>query len=368
MTHSNIYVDDLVVDESQSYADFIVRLDKPNTGTVTVDYSTYNGTATANGDFEASSGSLTFAAGETEKTVRITLLNDASPESLQNFFLRLTSPSANATVADEWGMASIVDNDAASGTPVASITDAVIDESAQTVSVTVILDKPSTGNVTLNVGSQNVIATDGGDFRSFPFGKVAFLPGEVAKTVVFGILNDTAAEGFESFDVVLSSPVGATIGDAISHVVIANSDAAPSALPSLTVADAAASETKGTIDFLVSLSAPSASQVTVNYSTSNGTSTSGGDFSSASGTLLFAPGDQQVGANHVNRRHRRGNHAGKLYAESQRRGQCHDCHRHGNRYHHRQRECRTGGADCNQRHRWPRRLERDRICRLFDRQ
>ncbi|WP_427501197.1 Calx-beta domain-containing protein [Methylomonas sp. MED-D] len=291
VTNSNIYVDDLVVDESQAYADFIVRLDKPNTGTVKVNYTTVGGTAGSGSDFDSQSGFLTFAAGETEKTVRVKLTNDVSPESLQNFFQDLYSPSANATIADERAIADIIDNDAASGTPIARITDAVVDESAQTVSVTVILDKPSTGNVTLNVGSQNVIATDGGDFRSFPFGKVAFLPGEVAKTVVFGILNDTAAEGFESFDVVLSSPIGATIGDAISHVVIANSDAAPAALPSITIAEAVALETKGTVDFLVSLSAPSASQVKVNYSTASSTATSGGDFSNASGTLVFAPGE-----------------------------------------------------------------------------
>ncbi|MEF8709214.1 MAG: Calx-beta domain-containing protein [Candidatus Accumulibacter propinquus] len=97
MSTSNISVDDIVVGESQTYADFLVRLDQPNTGTVKVNYQTYAGTANSS-DYVGQSGSLTFAAGEMVKTVRVTIANDTAVEPTENFTLYLSGASANATM------------------------------------------------------------------------------------------------------------------------------------------------------------------------------------------------------------------------------------------------------------------------------
>ena len=56
--------------------DFAVTLDRSSTGTVTVDYATADGTATAGDDYTATSGTLTFSAGETAKTVSVTVVDD----------------------------------------------------------------------------------------------------------------------------------------------------------------------------------------------------------------------------------------------------------------------------------------------------
>ncbi len=67
----------------------------------------------------------------------------------------------------------------------------------------------------------------------------------------------------------------------------------PPALPSLTVGDASVTEgNSGTQDlaFTVALSAQATTPVTVAYATGNGTATAGSDYTSASGTLTFAPG------------------------------------------------------------------------------
>ena len=63
------------------------------------------------------------------------------------------------------------------------------------------------------------------------------------------------------------------------------------ALPALSVADASASEGAGTMVFAVTLSPAGTEQVTVAYATSGGTATQGTDYTAASGTLTFAPGD-----------------------------------------------------------------------------
>ena len=291
VNNSNISVDDIVVDESQTYADFLVRLDAPNTGTVTVNYVTDTNTAIYNSDYMHTSGKLTFAPGEMVKTVRVTLLDGAIVESVENFVLNLSSPSANATIADASGLATVIDNDAPSGTPVATITDAIVDETDKTTTVTVILNKPSTGGVTFNVAGQNVTAGNNSDYRNLQLGTIAFAPGETAKTVTFGLLNDTKVEDAELFDVVLTSPVGATLGDARAHVVIAGNDKAGVASPTINVANVAASEDKGYIDFQVTLTAPSIGGARINYSTSAGTAVYNSDYIHTTGTLVFIPGE-----------------------------------------------------------------------------
>ncbi|MDT4330219.1 Calx-beta domain-containing protein [Methylomonas sp. MED-D] len=163
MAISMISVDDLFVDETNGNAVFTVRLDVANATTVTVNYSTSNGTATSGSDFTGVNGTLSFLAGELTKTVSVPIINDTALESLQNFFLRLTAPSANATVADEWGMASIVDNDAASGTPVVGINDFIVDEATKEAVFVITLDRPSTSVVTMNYATQNGSASAGSD-------------------------------------------------------------------------------------------------------------------------------------------------------------------------------------------------------------
>ncbi|MEQ1816047.1 MAG: Calx-beta domain-containing protein, partial [Nitrosomonas sp.] len=289
--NSRISVDDVVVDESQTYADFLVRLDAPNTAAVTVNYATSANTAAFNSDYLHLTGSLMFAPGEMVKTVRVSLLGGTTAEVVESFQLVLSSPSGNATIVDGSALATIIDNDAPSGTPVASITDAIVDEVDQTATVTVILNKPSTSGVTFDVAGQNVTAGNNSDFRNLQIGKIAFAPGETAKTVIFGLLNDTRIEESELFDVALTNPVGATLGDARAHAIIAGNDNAAVASPVLHLANVVASEDKGYIDFLVTLAAPSSAGASINYSTSAGTAIFNSDYIHTTGTLAFIPGE-----------------------------------------------------------------------------
>jgi hypothetical protein len=106
---SHIIVDDITVGESDAYADFLVRLDAPNTGVVTVNYTTGNSTAANGGDYVGQSGFLTFNPGETVKTVRVSLISDTTVEPNETFNFYLTSPSANASCHLAIGMTFICD-------------------------------------------------------------------------------------------------------------------------------------------------------------------------------------------------------------------------------------------------------------------
>ena len=60
-------------------------------GTVSVDWSTREGTATAGADYTADSGTLTFGTGEKTKTVRITVLDDAHDDDGETLELVLSN-------------------------------------------------------------------------------------------------------------------------------------------------------------------------------------------------------------------------------------------------------------------------------------
>ena len=78
--------------------------------TVTVDWETAPGTATAGVDYTAASGTLTFGPGETRKTVRIAVLDDTQVESDETLTLRLSNASG-ATIADDQATGTVTDGD-----------------------------------------------------------------------------------------------------------------------------------------------------------------------------------------------------------------------------------------------------------------
>jgi hypothetical protein len=81
---------------------------------VTVGYVTANGTATAPADYTATSGTLTFAPGETAKTVTVAVVGDTVFEGDETFTLVLSSPVNGALGAgQEHASATISDDDAA---------------------------------------------------------------------------------------------------------------------------------------------------------------------------------------------------------------------------------------------------------------
>ena len=72
--------------------DFAVTLNRAASHEVSVDYATADETATAGADYTATSGTLTFAAGETAKTVKVPVLDDAVDEGKEVMRLLHSNP------------------------------------------------------------------------------------------------------------------------------------------------------------------------------------------------------------------------------------------------------------------------------------
>ena len=107
-------VADAEVDEASGVTlDFAVTLSRALTETVTVGYRTVDGSASAGADYTNTTGTLTFAAGETSKTVSVPVLDDEHDEGSETMTLRLRNPSpARVKLADGEATGTINNTDA----------------------------------------------------------------------------------------------------------------------------------------------------------------------------------------------------------------------------------------------------------------
>jgi Zn-dependent metalloprotease len=92
-----------------------VSLSSPETAPVTVDFATADNTATvANNDYVAVSGTLTFAPGQTTRTVTVSAVGDTTLEPSESFFVNLTNASG-AGIGDGQGAVTIINDDGGTG-------------------------------------------------------------------------------------------------------------------------------------------------------------------------------------------------------------------------------------------------------------
>lgn len=211
-----------------SNATFTVTLSPAAAGPVTVSYATANGTATAGSDFTAATGTLTFAAGETTKTINVSVSGDTSVEPDETFTIMLSAPTG-ATLADASGQGTITNDDVTPPPPLPtlSIADVSVSEgnAAHAATFTVTLSAAAASAVAVSYSSADGTATAGSDYTAVS-GTLNFAAGETSKTINVSIAGDTAVEADETFTVSLSGPVGATLADSSAQGTIVNDDVA----------------------------------------------------------------------------------------------------------------------------------------------
>jgi Calx-beta domain len=231
-TPSRISINDVTItegDSGQTAFQFTVSLDRAQPGRVTVDFATGDGTATAPDDYAATVGTLTFAAGETAKTVTVQVNGDTNAEPNETFTLNLANAVGTATIADAQGVGTIVNDDQVVIVPPSriSINDVTTAEgnAGQTAfRFTVSLDAAQPAPVTVDFTTADGTATAPGDYAATS-GTLTFAPGEIAKTVTVQVNGDTRKESNETFTVNLSNAIGnATIADGHAVGTIVNDD------------------------------------------------------------------------------------------------------------------------------------------------
>ncbi len=284
-------IDDVTVAEGDSgtiAANFTVTLSAASGRPVTVNYASADGTATAPGDYAPASGSLTFAAGQTTKTVTVNVNGDVTDEMDEIFTVTL-STAVNATLLDGQGLGTITDDD---GFPSLSINDVTVTEAnGGTVNAVfnVNLSNASGQTVSVAFATADGSAVAGADYTSAS-GTLEFTPGQLTQTITVPVTGDLLDEIDESFTVTLTNPTNASITDGIGLGTIADNDATPTLVVNdVTVAEGDTGTTAAT--FTVTLSAPSGRAAAVDYATLNGSATAPADYAGATGSLSFAAGE-----------------------------------------------------------------------------
>jgi probable HAF family extracellular repeat protein len=178
-------------------ATFTVTLSASSTQTITVAYAAGNDTATAGSDYQAASGTLTFAPGETSKTITVLVNGDRLAEPNETFFVNLSS-ATNATIADGQGVGTIMDDE-----PHITITDVTKSEGKKgkttLFTFTVTLSAAYDQTVTMSFLTATGTATTSDSDYIAKTGTLTFAPGETTKTITIEVKGDSKKEANETF-------------------------------------------------------------------------------------------------------------------------------------------------------------------------
>ena len=207
-------LEDVTVREDAD-AEFVVSLRGESELEVTVDYATADDSAEASDetvtrDYTSASGSLTFAARETAKTITVEIEDDTVDEAETEQFKLTLSNEVNATLSGGQAtlqkLGKIEDDD---HPPVLSLEDVTVREDADAEFV-VSLDAASGREVTVSYATTDDTAKQPGDYTTAS-GSLTFTAGDRAKTITVEIEDDTVDEADEQFKLTLSNEVNATL-------------------------------------------------------------------------------------------------------------------------------------------------------------
>ncbi len=291
---ATVSVSDVSVTEvADGQATFVISLSQPVDRAVTVDFTTIDGTALADSDYTAKSGSVTIAAGETSATVTVDLLNDDIAEIEETFSVQISNVSASGravTIADASGTGMIADDDQS----LIQISDVSVTETAEgdiEKTFTVTLSKAIDHDVLIDFATVDGTAQAGSDYTATS-GTLTIPAGQTSGTITVTVLDDQLVEIEEAFFVELSnaraSNRGVAIGDNRGAATISDNDQA-----TVSISNGRSQMVSGTqsVVFNVTLSQPSDADVVIDFATADGTAVAGETYAATTGTLTIEAGE-----------------------------------------------------------------------------
>ena len=274
---SALSVANVVASEGDGEMAFSVRLNLASSQTVTVEYVTAGGTATAGRDYETTTGTLTFSALETEQTIRVPIIDDDIDEAVETLTVMLINAS-NAEIKDDKATGIITDDDERGVTVTPT---ALMIREGDSASYTVVLDSEPTADVTVEIQVPEDVEV-AVDVTKLTFTAEDWNQSQTV-TVTAAQDADAVADDPVTLTHVVSGGDYRSVTVASVAVTILEDDT-----PTLLIADAEASEGDGEMAFAVRLSVPSSQTVTVEYATADGTALAGTDYEETTGTLIFS--------------------------------------------------------------------------------
>ena len=209
---ARLSLDDAAGSEGDGSIGFVARLNPESGKEITLSWVTGDGSATAPADYTAGTGTVTFAAGETRKTIDVPLQDDADTEASETLQLTLTRTGAtdadDVVLADPMATGTITDNDAILILSL-TVNPTTISEGEQ-ATVTVTADSAPLDPLTISLVVSGTAAAD--DYTIVP-SSITIAAGTTSGSAIVTAVDDDLAEGRES--IVLSARLGGTeIGSA----------------------------------------------------------------------------------------------------------------------------------------------------------
>ncbi|MFZ0666633.1 MAG: Calx-beta domain-containing protein, partial [Acidimicrobiales bacterium] len=293
-----LYIRGNTVDTTAGMAQVPVMLGGPpgatSASTVTVKYTTVNGSAVSGTDYSTTSGTLSFGPGQTEQSISVPITDRTTAAPSRSFTVVLSAPS-NASIVQSTATVTI---GASGGTSQSSPyiyapPNTLIGEADGWVDLPVTLGAPSPNQVPVNWS----VTADGCDYAlsGVSSGTLIFVPGQVVRVIRMQV-NQCNVNYLNSSNLTLSGASGGIIADPLAVIDVVGDNNLLST-PGLYIRGNTVDTTAGMAQVPVMLGGPvgatSASTVTVNYTTVNGSAVSGTDYSTTSGTLSFGPGQTE---------------------------------------------------------------------------
>ncbi len=331
-----VSIDNISIEEGDiGFADvtFTVSLSSPSDSTITVCYETLTDTsldtdyqALSIVDFVSAAYTLVFNPGTTTQSFTVSVLGDTTDELNETFIVKLCDAFAGTiplTIADDTGVATIIDDDNApsisiADTSITELGDSSAPDTSTSMTFTVGLSNPSWQSISVNWTTREVTEAAGSptydaarddldpndDFTAAS-GTLVFSPGQVSKTFKVTVNGDVLDENderffaFVSIDTTTTRSTAATVGDNQATGTIFDDDNSPMANLALTVGGPFVEGHAGytTVGLNLTLDAPSGREVSVSWATADGTASEFGtddspaDYLGQYETVMFARGE-----------------------------------------------------------------------------
>jgi uncharacterized delta-60 repeat protein/uncharacterized repeat protein (TIGR01451 family) len=292
-------LDNFTVNESTKFAVITIIRTNGSSGTVSITYSTTNGTAIAGADYLSTSNTLTFGPGVTNATFSVQIINDTIAEDDETVTLQLSNPTGGATIGAQTATLTIIDNDTPNGRLNFSSAAYATNENAGAAIVTVNRSGASTGTLKVYYATSNGTAISGTDYVGVT-NSLTWNSGDITpKTFTIPLIDNSLVDGKRTINLRLAgaSLNGVTNGasaiviGSTSNAVLSILDDDSYGLVGFSQPTYQVNENGGPAIVTVTRVSGIAQSVSVNYATTGGTATPGVDYTNTSGVLVFAPGE-----------------------------------------------------------------------------
>jgi uncharacterized delta-60 repeat protein len=286
-------VTNLTVNETDTNIYLSVTRTNGSSGIVSVSFTTLGGTAVPGLNYTPTTGTLTFADGQTNRTVIIPLLTNTVVQGPVYLAIQLYGVSGGATLSTATNASVTILNDNP-GINFVALTNTV-PENYGSVSVQIERLYNTNNPASVHFATYDITAQHGINYSNYS-GTLIFGVGESLKSITIPIINDPQVTGDLTFGVSLSAPTGAQIiTPSNTVVVVQDADAGIS----FTNSSQNVPKNAGVATVTVVCSNPRVEPVIystndvplqVNYLTVDGTAVAGVDYQTVTGTLVFTNG------------------------------------------------------------------------------